>query len=126
MTTLNWGYCQGNKWCSFRTLTLDEDLNSMYGVYVIWREEHGVVFEAYVGEGIIGERISKHRREFAFNYFTKHDSFVTWAQVPNSNKELGRKIEQYLINSLPNTMNYKEVRPQESVNKPWDNLPWKL
>ena len=123
MATLNWGYCQGEIWCPFRLLTLDDDLNSSYGVYIIWREESGQISETYVGEGIIGERISEHRREYRFNFFTKNNSYVTWAKIPSGNKTFGRKIEQYFIRTLPNTINVKEARAEEPANSPWDYPP---
>ena len=118
MLRLEWGKCTENVWCSFKRLRLDDDLNSWYGVYIIWTQYSGYRTIEYVGEGIIGHRIHAHRNDDRFK-MVSDEALVSWARV--SDVLTGLPIESYLIETLKPRINEKGSRyyPIE-VNLPWD------
>jgi len=82
---LHWIKCVGNVWCNLETVNLD-GIGDVAGVYLIW---HGGPTPRWVrvGQGNIKERLSQNRNDAQVLAFRQHRLFVTWAAVPESQRD---------------------------------------
>ncbi len=121
MIRLNWMKCGSNfSWCNFDQLNLEADYfveTQRIGVYVIW---HGGAQPktVYVGQGVVKDRLSVHRRNYSITKYSGYGLFVTWAEVPSVYLD---GVEAFLAASL-NPLE-GERHPDvtfERVNLPWD------
>jgi len=108
-----WQKCQGNVWGSLMDVDLSHShFNNMEGVYIIWQGNGPVV---RVGQGIIRDRLSAHRRDRAI---TAHNSlYVTWAPVSSLYRD---GVERYLADILKPVVGdaFPNVSPAQ-VPLPW-------
>ncbi|OIP65321.1 MAG: hypothetical protein COV32_01930 [Candidatus Yonathbacteria bacterium CG10_big_fil_rev_8_21_14_0_10_43_136] len=88
-----WQKYQGNKWVSLMSVDLAQTyFDNMEGVYVIWQGGGPVV---RVGQGIIRDRLSSHRRDTAVTAYP--NLYVTWASISATHRD---GVERYLANAL--------------------------
>jgi len=82
---LTWNKCVGNVWCPLETINLD-GLGDVAGVYLIW---HGGTNPRWVrvGQGKIRERLAEHRANPQILAFRQHKLYVTWAVVPEVQRD---------------------------------------
>jgi hypothetical protein len=119
--TLNWGSCEGDKWCSFSKLNLDHNVfDELFGVYIIWRFNAQNVPQAVrLGQGIVRDRLKSHRQNKDITTYDVNGStlYVTWAEVD------GRRVdgvEAYLARVLNPLVGERfPNRTENSVNLPW-------
>ncbi len=89
---LQWKKCQGDVWCSFNKLDLQQVTE--YGVYVIWHSG-AAPNVVYVGQGKIAGRIADRRVDPKITrHANKGDLFVTWATVSDYQCD---GVERYLV-----------------------------
>ena len=114
---LKWIKCTGEAWCKLSTVNLAHShFNQMYGVYIIW---HGgpKPATAYIGRGIIRNRLSFHRNDPKVQEFSSLVLYVTWAAVPEEN---AASVENYLANRLnPKVQVERSIATPTTVNLPW-------
>lgn len=112
---LAWQKCQGEVWGTLMGVDLSHaHFNNMEGLYIIWQGNGPVV---RVGQGIIRDRLSAHRRDTAI---TAHPNlYVTWAPVHALHRD---GAERYLANILNPRVGdaFPNVTPTP-VLLPW---PW--
>ncbi len=114
---LDWIKCDNGNWCNFFNVNLGhEHFNNMEGVYVI-RYSGQNPTTLYVGQGVIKERIAKHREEATFLAYPRESVYVTWASVPIAYRS---GIEQYLAIML----NPKVGERHPDITPIVVNLPW--
>jgi hypothetical protein len=81
MPNLEWvKYTNGN-WCGLLDLDLSQShFDNLEGLYVIW---HMGPYPKWVrvGQGIIRDRIGKHREDSEILAYSANGLFVTWAPV---------------------------------------------
>ncbi|MBI4387957.1 MAG: hypothetical protein HY582_02815 [Candidatus Omnitrophica bacterium] len=116
-TKVFWNKCQGNNWCSLLNVNLEHaHFDNMEGVYIIW---HGGVKPrtVRVGQGIIKDRLAKHRSDPKILGYQQDGLYVTWAQVVHYQRD---GVERYLAEALKPLVgdNFPDVPPTE-VNLPW-------
>ena len=90
---LSWNKCQGDVWCKLNRVSLEHGhFENMEGVYIIWHggTEPKVV---YVGQGVIRDRLARHRQDEDVQRYSNLDLFVTWASVPINRRD---GVESYL------------------------------
>ena len=116
---LHWQKCQGNVWCSLNAVNLSHHhFDGVEGVYIIW---HGgskpkVV---YVGQGIIKDRISKHRIDQRIQQYSVYNLYVTWAVVAKKDRN---SVELYLAKHWnPLVGEQRREASPVTVNSPWAN-----
>ena len=82
---IQWNKCVGNSWCPFETVNL-EGIGDVEGVYLIW---HGGPTPRWVrvGQGNIKEQITQLRTDPQIMAFRQHKLFVTWAAVPENQRD---------------------------------------
>jgi len=115
--TLEWIKCQGDQWCGLQTVNLDHShFDGFEGVYIIW---HGGMspWTVYVGQGVIGDRLSDHREDPDILKFANFGLYVTWARVAARQRD---GVERYLSEQLrPKAgSRFPDVDPIQ-VNLPW-------
>lgn len=112
-----WQKCLGDVWGPFTTVDLSHThFNNMEGVYVIWQANGPVV---RVGQGIIRDRLSAHRRDSAITVY--ENLYVTWAPVSTLHRD---GVERYLANTLKPKVGdaFPNANPIP-VALPW---PWQM
>ncbi len=94
MLTLTWIKSVNNSWLGLDFPNLSDITTT--GVYVIW---HGgqTPRTVRVGQGIIRDRLSAHKRDAAVLRYQPHGLWVTWAAVPAHQMD---GVERYLANLL--------------------------
>ena len=113
-----WGKCEGDVWCGFNSLNVNEYFDGKYGVYIIWRYAGNYPETIYVGQGMIGQRILAHRSNLEIQRFGRNQLLVTWTVL--SDRDTGLKIEAYLWNELQPRIGDYQFHPRpEYVNLPW-------
>ena len=114
---LEWKKCQGDIWGPFMDVDLNHaHFNNMEGIYIIWQAGGPVV---KVGQGIIRDRLSAHRRDTTITAYT--NLHVTWAPVLSPYRD---GAERYLANVLQPRVGdaFPNVNPIQ-VFLPW---PWNV
>ena len=114
---LIWTRCQSEVWCKLNAVNLaHEHFSGIEGVYVIWHggTEPKVV---YVGQGEIKERLHAHRQDSAVQRYAYLGLYVTWAAVPEPDRN---GVEAYLADKWNPLVG--EIHPDVDpiiVNSPW-------
>jgi hypothetical protein len=113
---LFWTNCK-NGFINLKTLNLnDPHFDNMIGVYIIW---HGGQYPAVVriGQGIIKDRLAKHREDKEILAYQEYGLYVTWASVP---REFLDGVERFLGNITKPKVGslFPDVVPL-TVNLPW-------
>lgn len=114
---LAWQKCLGDVWGPLLTVDLSHShFNSMEGVYIIWQGNGPVI---RVGQGIIRDRLSAHRRDTAITAY--QNLYVTWAPVSATYRN---GVERYLANILKPRVGdaFPNVNPIPAF-LPW---PWQM
>ena len=114
---VNWIKCNREKWYNLLNLDLsDPHFEGLVGVYIIW---HGGNNPATVriGQGVIRDRLAKHKQDPEILRYQEYGLFVTWAQVPEQyldgvERYLGEVLNQIVGSRLP------DVSPIR-INLPW-------
>lgn len=114
---LRWIRYDNGNWCDLLALdTNQEHFNNMEGVYIVWHAGQNPA-TVYVGQGVVRDRIVKHKQENAVLAYQQYGLYVTWASVPATYRD---GIERYLAEILNPKIGrrYPDVPPIE-VNLPW-------
>jgi len=112
-----WQKCQGDVWGSFMNIDLSHShFDNMEGVYIIWQGNGPVV---RVGQGIIRDRLTAHRRDPAITAYP--NLYATWAPVSTIYRD---GAERHLANVLKPRVGdaFPNVTPIQ-VFLPW---PWQM
>ncbi len=111
---LVWQKCQGDVWCYFETVNVDQI--SSHGVYIIWHggDPSRVV---YVGQGDVAARITDHRLDDRILAYSPLSLYITWADVALADQD---GVERYLSDQWSPLVGeaYPAVTPI-AVNSPW-------
>jgi hypothetical protein len=112
-----WNDCVDNKWCGFHGVDLfHSHFDNMEGVYIIWHAGANPAI-VRVGQGVIKDRIAKHRTDPLINNYKNEGLYVTWASVE---KRFRDGVERYLAESLSPKVGDKFPDVQSiMVNLPW-------
>lgn len=113
---LNWKTCgRHGHWCDLFELNL-RSIAETGGVYVIWfNGKPGRVVR--MGQGNFRDRLAKHRRNPEILRFRDRGLLVTWACVPEAQRD---GVERDLANRFPPLVGcaFPSV-PPITVNPPW-------
>jgi hypothetical protein len=90
MLQVQWVKSQTGTWLPFETCGLPQA--TVEGVYVIWRGGNPSPV-VRLGQGVIVDRIAKHRRDQAILAYRPFGLWVTWADVPAQFRD---GVERYL------------------------------
>ena len=115
MINLTWVKSAEGKWLSFLRVNLNNVASD--GVYIIWHSGSPSKV-VYVGQGDISNRLMAHRsRKDIVSYSKIGELFVTWASVPQKDKD---GVERYLADKWRPLVGdaHPNVLPKE-VNSPW-------
>lgn len=87
---VNWVKCgDDNHWCDFYRLDLFNNLDDASGVYIIFylgkNDYPGRVVR--IGQGEIADRIREHRHNPEINAYKDKGLLVTWAIIPDHQKD---------------------------------------
>jgi len=114
---LSWMKCKGSPnavWCGLLMVNLS-DLETE-GVYIVWHggEKPRVV---YVGQGVVADRLTQHRKDKRILAYKEQVLYVTWAAVGASYRD---GVERYLADYWNPLVG--EAHPDATpiaVNSPW-------
>ncbi len=109
--------CTEDKWCLLNSVDLQNShFENLEGVYIIW---HGGIQPqtVRVGQGIIRDRLSAHRKDTQVQAYSHLGLFVTWAPVEKSYRD---GVEAFLTKWLDPKVG--EVFPGQKAIEV--NLPW--
>jgi len=115
---LKWNDCKGDQWCPFLDVDLNHShFNDMEGVYIIWYWDNDKPVTVRIGQGIIKDRLSEHRKDPEILEYEDKDMYVTWARIGMSEQDA---VEKYLADTLEPLVgeSFPDVYPRE-VNLPW-------
>ena len=113
-----WNTCVPNIWCSLLSVNLDHpNFNNPTGVYVIFINTTDGFRAVRVGQGIIKDRLAKHRLDNDILKYRSYRLSVTWAEVSSENLD---GVERYLGDILQPLVGsaFPDVNPIV-VNLPW-------
>ena len=91
---IQWVKLTNNRWPELQTVNL-ESIGDVAGVYVIWHSGQPGKW-VRVGQGNIKQRLSPHRADASIMRFNQHGLFVSWASVPQIDRD---GVEAYLAAS---------------------------
>jgi len=118
MMNLKWNDCKGDQWCTFLNVDLSHShFDDMEGVYIIWYWDNDEPVTIRIGQGIIKDRLNKHREDPEILEYEEKNMYVTWARIDMSEQNA---VEKYLADTLRPLVgeNFPDVYPKE-VNLPW-------
>jgi len=94
---LYWNKCTGGQWCNFYDVDLENaHFDGMEGVYIIWYAGTSPA-AVRVGQGVIKDRLTKHRADPLINKYKDKGLYATWASV---DKKFRDGVERYLAEFL--------------------------
>jgi hypothetical protein len=118
MIELDWHKCIGDIWCNlYRIDANHKNLSGFSGIYIIWsgkfEGERNVLLTGY---GDIKKIILQYKEDIAVKAFEHLGVFISWADVPYSNR---KQVVNFLINTLNPKMTTKiEKGGEREVNLP--------
>lgn len=120
MLKLKWRVCGDDAhWCNFFNLNLDNKLDNVEGVYVIFYLDDGELGRVVrLGQGHVANRVAAHREDPDVTQYSNKDLLVTWATVSATNRD---GVEAYLANLLDPLVGDRFPENREiEVNSPFD------
>lgn len=114
---VQWRKGDGNLWCKLNTVDLTHrHFEGLKGVYVVW---HGGDNPAVVrvGQGAIRDRLQAHRTEAEIQQYENKLLMVTWAEVPEADRQ---GVEKFLTDAFQPLVGERFAdRTPVEVNLPW-------
>ena len=114
---LTWNKYEGGVWCRLHTVDLThKHFDYMGGVYIIWHGGENA-HTVRVGQGVIRDRITEHRKDRDIIIYAHFNLYITWARVPSEYRD---GIEKYLADKLNPLVGERfPKRAPIEVNLPW-------